>query len=209
MKKVMKKAALKLYDRSVPSLFVLGKGVAEAMTGNANFPSPPVTPDALKAASEELEAAHITAVETRSIAAFAAERAKKAVVLNMLRQLGNYVTEVANGNEEIIISAGMPVSKTRSKHPVPGQVRDFVAEFTGVPKSILLRWRRPQYASMFRVYMSETPSDASSWVLIDTITVRKLMVENLSTGKRFFFKVVAVNAAGTGPDSEVAEALAS
>lgn len=205
----MKKAVLKLSSRTVESIFVLGKGVAEAMTGNSSFPSPPVAPDALKAMSEALEAAHIKAAETRSLVDLATQRARKATVCDMLKQLCDYVNSIALGDEELIRSAGMPVSKTKEKHPAPAQVRDVIAEFTGVPKSIMLRWKRPLYASMFRVYMTLTPENDASWELIDTITVRKLMVENLSTGKRFFFKVVAVNSAGTGPDSEVAEAIAS
>ncbi len=205
----MKKAILKLSGRTVESIIVLGKGVAEAMTGNTNFPSPPVAPDALKTASEELEAAHIKASETRSLVDFSTQRAKKAIVCDMLKRLCDYVNTVAFGNEELIRSAGMPVSKTREKQPAPAMVRDFIAEFTGIPQSIMLRWKRPQYASMFRVYMTLTPDDDASWELIDTVRVRKLMVSNLATGKRFYFKVVAVGTAGISPDSEIAEAIAS
>jgi hypothetical protein len=103
----------------------------------------------------------------------------------------------------------MPVSKTREKQPAPEQVRDFIAEFTGIPQSILLRWKRPQYANQFRVYMTLTPENDASWELIDTVRVRKLMVQNLASGKRFYFKVVAVGTAGVSPDSEIAEAIAS
>lgn len=205
----MKKAVLKLSGRTVESIFVLGKGVAEAMTGNLSYPSPPVTPDALRTASEALEEAHINASETRSIVDYTIQRAKKVIVCDMLKQLCDYVNSIAMGNEELIRSAGMPVSKTRSKQPAPAMVRDFIAEFTGIPQSIMLRWKRPHYASMFRVYMTLTPDNDASWELIDTVRVRKLMVSNLASGKRFYFKVVAVGTAGVSPDSEIAEAIAS
>jgi hypothetical protein len=45
--------------------------------------------------------------------------------------------------------------------------------------------------------------------VIDTVATRKLMVQNLASGTRFYFKVVPVNAAGVGPDSEIAEGIAA
>lgn len=205
----MKTVSLGLSNRSVENLIALGRLVAESMTANSHFPSPPVTPDALKAAVEALEEIHTQALDTRSTTAFAEQRVKKAEVVEMLRKLGIYVSGVAMGNELIIRSAGMPVSKTREKHPAPAQVSNFIADFTGIPKSILLRWRRPANASQFRVYMTLTPENEASWEIIDTISSRKKMVQNLTSGKRYYFKVVAVNAAGVSPDSEIAEAIAS
>jgi hypothetical protein len=205
----MRSPALKLSGRSVTNLITLGRVIAESMTGNAHFPSPPVTMDALKAALDELEEIHLRVLETRSTTALAEQREKKTEVTGMLRNLGAYVSGIALGNELIIRSAGMPVSKVRERHPAPAQVQNFIADFTGIPQSILLRWRRPQYASQFRVYMTLTPEVESSWEVIDTVSGRRKLVQNLASGKRYYFKVVAINAAGVSPDSEIAEAIAS
>jgi hypothetical protein len=36
-----------------------------------------------------------------------------------------------------------------------------------------------------------------------------MMVQNLASGQKFYFKVVPVGTAGVGPDSEIAEAMAA
>jgi hypothetical protein len=41
--------------------------------------------------------------------------------------------------------------------------------------------------------MRKDPDNASSWQLADTVTSRKLLVENLASGTRFYFKVIPVS----------------
>jgi hypothetical protein len=179
------------------------------MKGNDKFPTPPVTPVDLQTAVDALTEANNMAKHTRSRLDFADARAKRADVEAMLYQLGDYVELVAKGNEQIILSAGMNVNKTRAKHPVPSQVTSFKGIFTGIPGTVELNWKRPKFSKMFRVMMTETPEIGASWKVIETVDTRKLMVTNLASGKRFYFKVVPVNAAGIGPDSEIAEAIAA
>jgi hypothetical protein len=205
MKKSVK---LSLADLSVEKLLTLADSVGTSMAGNARFPSPPVVIADLVKANDDLRAVHAKAVLSRSKVDFAEERSMVIVVGAMLRQLGDYVEMIANGDENIILSAGMPASKTREKNPVPGQVNQLVASFTGIPGSIAISWKRPQYSKYFRVYMSADP-ESGNWQLVDTISSRKMMVQNLASGKRFYFKVVPVGTAGIGPDSEIAEAIAA
>lgn len=206
MKKYVK---LSLTNRNVEELLTLGDGVGTEMDGNLKFPNPPVLIADLKLALVDLRQAHTKAVRTRSIVDFADERALAVVVEDMLRQLGIYVDMIAKGSEPVILSAGMPASKTREKNPAPLQVSDFTAVFTGIPCTVLIKWRRPQYSKYFRVYMSTNPSTPTSWQLVDTISTRKMMVQNLASGQKFYFKVVPVGTAGVGPDSEIAEAIAA
>ena len=41
------------------------------------------------------------------------------------------------------------------------------------------------------------------------ISICKMMVQNLASGQKFYLKVVSVDTAGVGPDSEIAEAIAA
>ncbi|GEM_PF-5337469 len=205
----MRKCALKLNEKTVAEVVALGKNAAKGMDANAKFPSPPVAPSELDAASNELADAMREVELTRSVQAFANQKAKLAKVSKMLRDMAAYVNAVASGDVIMIRSANMQVSKEKEKQPAPGQVRYFMADFTGIPGSIFIRWRRPKYARLFRIYISETPDISASWLLIDTITVRKLMVQGLASGKRYYFKVVAVGTAGMEPDSEIAESIAA
>ncbi|HNR18754.1 MAG TPA: fibronectin type III domain-containing protein [Bacteroidia bacterium] len=204
-----KNVVLKLSGLSTEGLINLGNTIVEKMTGNGNFPTPPVSMDDLKKAIEDLTSAYADAKFSRSKVEFAKVRTFKAALMSAINQEAEYVDWVAKGNEEIILSAGMNVSKNRQKHPAPSQVTDLVGVFTGIPGTILLRWKRSAYSKMFQVFMTTTPDVAQSWKLIDTITTRRLMVENVASSTKFYFKVVPVNAAGVGPDSEIAEAIAA
>jgi hypothetical protein len=205
MKKYVK---LSLKDRSVASLLTLGEGVGTKMDGNSKFQNPPFAITDLKDAVGSLNTIHTTAVKTRSVIDFAIERSLVEIVKDMLRQLGNYVDMIAKGDENVILAAGMAASKTREKNPPPEQVSQFVAKYTGIPGTVLIQWKRPKYAKYFRVYMTTDPVN-EPWRLLDTIPTRKMMVNNLITGKKFYFKVVPVGTAGIGPDSIIAVAMAA
>jgi hypothetical protein len=205
MKKYVK---LSLTDRNVDELLTLGDSVGTKMDGNLTFPTPPVVIATFKTAVSTLRTFHTAAVSTRSIVDFGLERAQAVDVEDMLRTLGNYVDMIAKGDGNVIISAGMPASKTPEKNPAPMQISEFVAKYTGIPGTALIQWKRPKYAKYFRVFMSTDPMNGP-WQLLDTISTRKLMVQNLASGKKFYFKVVPVGTAGVGPDSEIAEAMAA
>lgn len=204
-----KKVVLGLSDLSNEGVMTLGGTVAQKMTGNPNFASPPVTPVDLQKAVDDMLAIFQKANQSRSVLEWTLVREQREKVERMLVELGDYVELTAKGSESMIQSAGMKVTKTREKHPTPSQVDNIVAEFTGIPGTIKLIWARPKFGKMFRVYMTTTPNDAASWKVIDTVATRKLMVQNLASGTRFYFKVVPVNAAGVGPDSEIAEGIAA
>ena len=114
MKKHVK---LSLTDRNVESLLVLGANVATAMKSNAKFPAPPVAITVLGDAVNTLVGFHNTAENTKSKQDFAKERAQVVVVEDMLRDLGNYVEMIAKGDEQVILNAGMPVSKNPESQP--------------------------------------------------------------------------------------------
>lgn len=205
-----KYVVLGLKDRNVEGIINLGGTVASEMLANAaTFPAPPVTPANLQTAVDALISSHEQAALTRSRIDFGAERSNRAIVEDMLRKNGVYVDLIANGNENVIMKAGMPFSKNRERHPAPDQVTNFKSVFTGIPNTLELIWRRPKFSRLFRVYVTTTPDDMASWRLVDIIDTRRLMVRNLASGQRFYFKVVAENAAGVSPDSEIAEGLAA
>ncbi|MBK7854568.1 MAG: fibronectin type III domain-containing protein [Bacteroidetes bacterium] len=205
----LKKVVLNLSRLNTEGIISLGNNIAEKMTGNLSFPTPPVSMNDLVKSVNDLAAAFAAAKFSRSKVEFATARTLKAALISNIKQEAAYVSFVADGDEEMILSAGMNVNKAKQKHPTPAQVKDLQAEFTGIPGSILLRWKRSLYSNMFRVYVSVTPDVANSWKLVTTITSRRLMVDNLASTTKFYFKVVPVNAAGVGPDSEIAEAIAA
>lgn len=195
---------LQLSRRSVADLISLGKTVAGAMKNNDLFPNPPVTPDELMEAANELMKVNVEVLKTNSIMSFAVQRNRKEELIKMLEQLGSYVNFISDGNEIIIRAAGMPMRDLPGRSPRPEQPVGIEARFTGIPQTVLVQWKRPKHAKMFRVLISENPDDNNSWQVYDTIITRKLMVKGLASGRKYFFRVVPVGTAGEGPQSEVA-----
>lgn len=204
-----KYVVLNLSKLNTEGIINLGNTIAGKLTGNVQLPAPPVTPADLTKATEALASIYARAKFSRSKIDFTTVRTLKAELIGLIKQEAEYVEWIAKGDAEIILSAGMNVNKNRQKHPAPEQVTDIKGIFTGIPGTVGLTWNRPRYSQLFKVLMTETPDVALSWKVIDTITSRRLMVQNLAGGKRFYFKVVPVNAAGVGPDSEIAEAIAA
>lgn len=205
----MKRPAISKEFRTTQRLINFGNTVAAGMNGNPAFPAPPFPIADLIAAIGELSTAYDNLKFSRSRIYGAQVSTIVPVVKSLLVTLAFYVSAVASGDENIILSAGMMTNKTPASNPVPAQAADISASFTGIPGAIKVEWRRPAFARMFRVYMTENPDSGDEWQWIDTISVRKLMVENLERGKKFFFKVVAVGTAGISPESQIAEAIAA
>src|SRR4051812_4790234 len=88
---------------TVALLIAFFRNVIEKMTGNAAFQTPapnPALPD-VKTAVDDLEVKNQAAMAGDRVA-IAIRNAATAVVLNLGRQLGNYVETMANGNLDLL-----------------------------------------------------------------------------------------------------------
>lgn len=103
--------------KQVPALIAMAKGIVQAMTGNANFPSPEPALSAVNTAIADLETAE-TAAQARTRGAATTRNDKRAALATLLEQLKGHVQKIADADLEhgaaIIQSAGMGVKK----HPV-------------------------------------------------------------------------------------------
>lgn len=91
-----------------------------------------------------------------------------------------------------------------------GYITVIEAEYTNTPKSILLTWKMPKHATQSYVYMTSTPDVATSWVLVNSLQGRKLLVDNLTSGTRYYFKVVVANRRNEkSGDSDIASTVAA
>lgn len=175
-----------------------GKSVVKKMTGNLNFPPAEIAEllADLTASSNVLEAANIRA---RSKSRQDISEAKEAeIVFNTnMDDVGLYVQGKANDNPAIsrslIESAGLQVRKTPAPAPVPDAVRDLQADYTNQPGNILLKWKMPKNATQAYVYMTITPDLPQSWVLVNSLQGRKLLVQNLTSNTRYYFRMEVAN----------------
>lgn len=206
----MKKVRLRLSKLNIAGLVELGLRMNKQMTGNSNFTTPPADLADAKTNADGLQAEANLGKATNSKKAWADARVFKAKLKVNLRALANYIDEIAKGDEVIILSAGVPVNKAPEKAPAPNQVKNVDAEFTNKAGKILLMWGSAVYAHFYEVYMSTTPDKADSWVLINTIKGRQMLVDNLVTGTRYWFRVVAKGLGDLeAPPSDAASQLAA
>ncbi|MCX6292314.1 MAG: fibronectin type III domain-containing protein, partial [Bacteroidetes bacterium] len=206
----MKKHFVKVALYTMPRITQPDKGyfVLSSMTGNPNFP-PAETATmlaTLKSATDKLQDANAGA-DTGSYARIAIAQEQAMVFATVLGEVARYVQTKANvdpaNSKSIIQSAGFDVHKQREKAKAPSAVSKMVANFTNMTGTIFLTWKSDKYARIYLVYMTETPDVAESWKQVDVLSTRKLMVNGLASGKRYYFKVIAKGLAGSGEPSDI------
>jgi hypothetical protein len=201
----MRKVRVDYSGLTAGKLFQRSTGVHDGLNGNAAFPNLPVSVATLNTQNAALQTA-INNSRTRDTHALAVLRDAKATVVDSLRQDADYVNAIAAGHEATLISSGFELTRDASSG-VPDQVRNIEAKFTGVRGSIDLFWKRTRLAHYYNVFMSA--DNGATWVLFNTVIGRRIMVEQLESGRRYQFKVVPVGTQGQGPESEIASQLAA
>ncbi|MEP7171521.1 MAG: fibronectin type III domain-containing protein, partial [Bacteroidota bacterium] len=68
-------------------------------------------------------------------------------------------------------------------------------------------WKSSKHARFYRVFISA--DNGQTWTMLETVFGRKLLVEQLISGKRYQFKVVPVGLHGEGAESDIASQLAA
>ena len=203
----MKKVIISYVRRTAEKVLAKGNNVHTKLTGNATFPTLPVTLAALAAQNTVLENA-ITAASDKSRQALAVVRAEKKALAGMLKQLAEYVnTTVTDGDEVKLLSSGFDLSKTPETNQPAGPITKIEAEFTNITGTIDVNWKRARHARYYQVFISA--DNGQAWTLFDTVFGRKLLVEQLTSGRRYQFKVIAVGVAGSGPESDIASQIAA
>src|ERR1041385_5893542 len=101
-----------------------GNNVQTSMTGNANFPNPPVDLAALKTALDTFSALIAQALDG-SKTVIAEKNKQRTAVIKMLRLLGRYVEFACKDDEAIFRSSGLqPASSTKaSTQPLSEKIR--------------------------------------------------------------------------------------
>jgi hypothetical protein len=180
------------------------------MTGNPAYatPTPPLADVAT--AADRLDSA-IQAYDFSHSRQDKEERDTAFTELKDLRtRLGAYVQVESKGELALITSAGFETVKAREPHgrlpapqnltaaalPYPGQVE---VRFAGVPGR--------DFYSVF--ICSSDPSVAANWSLYTSTGKNRVIVDGLESNTQYYFRVVAVGAAGHSPVSDVATAKAA
>jgi len=200
----MARIRLNLKKLSVTDKLAKGRQIVTAMTNNASFPNPnpPLTQvattlDELTQAFALVQSAK-SEVTTRVVSQDNAE----ARVDQALTQLAAYVESVAGKDDTLITSAGMETKAARSTPTIPSVPQAVSANAGDHEGQISLFWKAVPNARSYTIESSLDPAATNSWTHVGIATSASKLITNLTTGKRYWFRVAAVSAGGQSGWSE-------
>lgn len=199
----MNQIKLGLNSLSIPDKIQFGRQIVLAMTDNSNFPTPNPTLAALLDSSETLEDSYNEALAARQAA-----KAKTSVQDDdganfdlVLMQLANYVENASNGDKAKIESAGFSLRNPPSPIgalPAPEDLQAVPSQHAGTAD---VSWNAVRGA---KAYCIERAVDAQEldWGVIGMSTKKEASLNSMVSGRRYWFRVAAIGAAGQSAYSD-------
>ena len=112
------KVSLGFAELSDTELDNFAQGVINALTGNATYPTPPVTLADLKAAVDDFTA-KMAAAQTGGVSATAAKNNSRDTLVGMLRKVATYIQLMCNEDPALLLTSGFQMQSTsRSSTPL-------------------------------------------------------------------------------------------
>ena len=194
----------------VPDKLQTGRQIIAAMTNNPNFatPHPPLADitASLATLDEAYKAHQIAKADARTKAGVAGDAESQ--VDSQLRKLAAYVESIADTDETIIASAGMQTKAVRTTPSTLTAPEALSATAGSREGEIDLTWKKVGNAKSYIIQMSPDPPAADSWGHAETVTVSYKTIQNLTSGKKYWFRVAAIGSLGQSGWSEPATKIA-
>ena len=194
----------------VPDKLQTGRQIVAAMTNNPNFatPHPPLTDIAasLSTLEEAYKAHQIAKADARTKASVADD--SEIQLDSQLRKLAAYVESIADTDETIIASAGMQTKAARTTPSILIAPEALSATTGSHEGEINLTWRKVENAKSYIIQSSLDPPSAESWSHAEAATGANKTIQNLTSGKKYWFRVAAIGSLGQSGWSEPATRIA-
>ena len=173
--------------RGVDNLITKVYAIIEAMTDNAWFPTPSPGLDEVKAATEELKNAQVTA-KTRVPGAAKTRNVKKRTLLDIVLQLVMYVQTICLANPQSAVA--IAESALLYAKAVKGGVKRIFSVSNCGSRSVALCGSIAGHGCKHEWQMSLTPDDDQSWLLnpIPSTTKAHTKVVNLKSSVKMYFR---------------------
>jgi hypothetical protein len=200
----MARIRLNLKKLSVTDKIAKGRQVVTAMSNNTNFPSPNPPLTEVTAALDELTQAFslVQAAKSEVTTRVVNQDNAAARVDQALTKLASYVESIAGKDESLITSAGMETKASPSAPSVPAVPQAVSAEAGEHEGEINLFWKAVPNARSYTIEASNDPAAPASWTHVGIATSASKLIANLTSGKRYWFRVSAVSAGGQSGWSE-------
>jgi hypothetical protein len=183
----------------IPKKIEKTRQIVKSMGLAPYFPNPMPALAELTLAANELEDAYTAALDGGT-ALTAIMHDKEDVLDGKLTQLGNYVEIIANGNDTIILAAGINVKgkATRSANTFTITDGDHEGE-------AILQSRATARASyIWQKSVDPLPADppapanGSKWEQFAVTTISTVVIGDLVPGSKYWFRVATVTSTGQG-----------
>lgn len=200
----MARIRLNLKKLSITDKIAKGQQIVTAMTNNSSFPTPnPPLPE-MTSALDGLAQAFAAVQSARSdvTTKVASQDNAESKVDQMLTQLASYVESVAGKDDALITSIGIETKASRSAPTLPSVPQALTAIAGDHDGEINLGWKAVPNARSYAIEATQDPATASSWIHIGIATSASRVIPNLTSGKRYWFRVAAVGAVGQSGWSE-------
>lgn len=182
---------------AVPAKALYLRRLAAGVTSNPNLPAP--TPDgpALIAQADVLDSSYNEAQAARLVSktCTAAMDEQNATADLLVARLASYVDGASNGVAAIIESAGFETRATPTpigELSAPTDVQVAPSKRAG---SADVKWKAVRGAVAYTIERAEDGS-ALDWKVISNGTKRLASVNSMVSGKKYWFRVAAIGAAG-------------
>lgn len=194
----------------VPDKLQTARQIVAAMTNNPNFatPHPPLADVAssVQTVDDAYKAHQMAKAEARAKASAADDA--EIQLDRLLRKLAAYVESIADTDETIIASAGMQTKSSRTTPSILSAPEALSATAGNHDGEIDLTWRKVENSRSYIIQASADPPSAESWTHAETATVANKTIQNLTSGKKYWFRVAAIGSLGQSGWSEPATRVA-
>jgi len=191
-------------------ILILSQEMSTGLGGHTDvYPAPPVTVEALNAAITEYEEARDAMVAAQAEAKLAHDKKEDrlAALVEKVKTNLRYAENTVAFDDGKLKLIGWSGHKAPSHLTAPGQARNLESPDRG-DGWIALTWKGPAdggKVAAYRVERREPGEDA--WTRVDTALSTDARVAGQPKGKKFEFRVVAVNKVGDGVASNVVTAV--
>ena len=200
----MPRIRLNLKNLTVTEKIAKGRQIVTAMSNNASFqtPNPPLTE--VTTALDELSQAYamVQAAKSEVTTRVVTQDNAGTKVDQVLTQLASYVESVAGRNDTLITSAGMETKASPSSPTLPTVPQALSASAGEHEGEINLVWKAVPNARSYTIESSQDPATPTTWTHMGIATSASKLIANLTSGKRYWFRVAAVSAGGQSGWSE-------
>ena len=185
---------------SVKSSFII-----EKMTGSARFSDPVPPLETVQTALTNYNAARDKCVDgTRQDTVV--KNQLRSVLEGLLKDLAAYVEQVSAGDEAMILSSGFDASKRPSYIGPLECPTNFKVKMGKNKGSVTLSCDTVENARFYEFEYTDAPSSVASVWTKEVNTKHKILIEGLTSGKQYVFRVAG---AGSDPSRNYSEEISS